>query len=295
MAAILVGVVVFAGFGLASGVTWHESPTNVHARGHMQVDKGFSVLDSAYFNAGVAFGDSVTIEDTLTTDGDGVIMKPGAFSVNADSTVTLTGATTAAGTFTVTGVATFSAGVSFDDTTSVNAEMTIRDSLTLAADALLEKPGSFTVGADSTVTVTGVATFSSGVSFDDTTSVNADITIRETLAVAGVATFSAGVSFDDTTSVNADITIRETLTASSMVTLDSLLTYDFAGLTLMGDGLDGLDTVLTQGVVATDLVIATVADTLCEVRAWTGTDSTFFQAPWTDVPHTINWVIVRPK
>ena len=265
VAAILVGVVVFAGFGLASGVTWHESPTNVHARGHMQVDKGFSVLDSAYFNAGVAFGDSVTIEDTLTTDGDGVIMKPGAFSVNADSTVTLTGATTAAGTFTVTGVATFSAGVSFDDTTSVNAEMTIRDSLTLAADALLEKPGSFTVGADSTVTVTGVATFSSGV------------------------------SFDDTTSVNADITIRETLTASSMVTLDSLLTYDFAGLTLMGDGLDGLDTVLTQGVVATDLVIATVADTLCEVRAWTGTDSTFFQAPWTDVPHTINWVIVRPK
>ena len=213
VAAILVGVVVFAGFGLASGVTWHESPTNVHARGHMQVDKGFSVLDSAYFNAGVAFGDSVTIEDTLTTDGDGVIMKPGAFSVNADSTVTLTGATTAAGTFTVT----------------------------------------------------------------------------------GVATFSAGVSFDDTTSVNADITIRETLTASSMVTLDSLLTYDFAGLTLMGDGLDGLDTVLTQGVVATDLVIATVADTLCEVRAWTGTDSTFFQAPWTDVPHTINWVIVRPK
>ncbi len=137
-------------------------------------------------------------------------------------------------------------GVHFVDTVLVDEKITIGDTLTTDGDGVITKPGSFSANADSTVTLVGATTASAA------------------------------------------------FTASSIATFDSVTTQDFSGITTMGQGGDGLDTVAIAGVVATDAVIATSQDTLCSVRAWAGTDSTFYQFPWTIVKD-VQWMVVRPK
>ncbi len=136
LAAVLIVVAVLVGFGTASAQTWHKLSRNHLVKGELEVQDGFYSADSAWVNGDFTMGDKATVKDTLTTDGDGVITKPGSFSANADSTVTLTGATTASSTFGVTGVTTLS------DTLKATAPVSI-DSLQNYAHC-----GEYTMTAD---------------------------------------------------------------------------------------------------------------------------------------------------
>ncbi len=90
------------------------------------------------------------------------------------------------------------------------------------------------------------------------------------------------------------VAAADTIDVDGQLIASAIVILDDAGITTMGQGFDGLDTLALTGVVATDICLATAQDTLSTVRAWCDTDLVYFQFEFTNVSD-VQWAVFRPE
>lgn len=156
----LAGVLTFEGAEAAT--RWDKTERNVHIKGMMQVDDGAYLADSVRIN-------NLTISDSLLADGDAKLGKSGAFVINADSTVTLTGNTTVGATTTFGKAGGFLMNTdstnTVDGATTFGSTVTLNGTTTVGAAQVFGKAGGLLINADSTVTIDGATTVNAAASF----------------------------------------------------------------------------------------------------------------------------------